>query len=149
MCKQCFFAKIEQFSHEQASDCNLIVFYACFSNVDLIICKLLFHHLQTCQYFFTKIILFLLITCSCYYQLPNSIPSFRLRRHMIIVFTAFTVAVTSRSANPSVFEAFALVCSAFTFTLALKMPCPPTNDSHRLAVLGAIVHFLPILVGIL
>ena len=127
MCKRRFFAKIEQFSHEQVSDCNLIFFYTCFSNVDLIVCKLLFHRLQTRQYFFTKIILFLLITRSCYYQLPNSIPSFRLRHHMIIVFTAFTVAVTSRSANPSVFKAFALVCSAFTFTLELKNALSPNE----------------------
>jgi hypothetical protein len=46
---------------------------------------------------------------------------------MIIVFTAFTVAVTSRSANSAVFKALALISSAFTFTLALKNALP----SHK------------------
>ncbi len=69
---------------------------------------------------------------------------------MIIVFTAFTVAVTSRSANPAIFKSLSLVSSAFTFTLALKNALPSHKrfaETHR--PWGNKVHLLPILVRIL
>jgi hypothetical protein len=76
-------------------------------------------------------------------------PPFHQRRHMIIVLAAFTVAVTSGSANSPVFKALALVSCAFTFTLALK---DALNFHKQFAEtccpLGNEVHFLPILVGI-